>query len=108
MDKYNMILESQLGPREGTLQLEDQDGVLKGTIGLLGFENPVTGQWTGEHSFRLSHHLRTLVSDLSCVSTLELEGNKIFGILRNDRNVMQWHGEKITRKEGGGKENGRA
>lgn len=108
MDKYNMTLVSQLGPREGTLQLEDQDGVLKGTIGLLGFENPVTGQWTGERSFRLFHHLRTLVGNLSCVSTLELEGNKIYGILRNGQYVMQWHGEKTTSIEGGGKGNGRA
>lgn len=108
MDEYKLILESQLGPREGTLQLEDQHGVLKGSIELLGYDNPVTGQWTGEHSFRLSHHLRTLVSNLSCVSTLEVEGDKIFGTLQNERNVMQWHGEKVTTTEGGGKENGRA
>jgi hypothetical protein len=101
MDKYTLILESQLGPREGTLQLEDHDGILKGTIRLLGYDNPTTGHWTGEHSFQLSHHLRTLVSDLSCVSTLELQGDKISGTLRNDRTVMHWHGEKTTCKEGG-------
>lgn len=106
MERYKIVLESQLGPREGLLQLENQNGILKGTITLLGFENPVSGEWTGEHSIRLFHHLRTQISDLSCVSVFEIEGDTITGTLRNDRNVMKWNGEKESIQKGGNAENG--
>lgn len=106
MEQYKIVLESQLGPREGTLRMEDQNGILRGTITLLGYDNPVSGEWTGEHSFRISHRLRTLVSDLSCISVFEMEGDTITGNLQNDRNVMKWHGDKQTGKKGGNPENG--
>lgn len=108
MKRYTIVLESQLGPREGTLQLEEQHGVLTGTITLLGYENPVSGQWTGEHSIRLSHHLHTQVSDLSCVSVLELQGDTITGYLQNGRNVMKWHGQQEIAQKGGHSEHGGA
>ena len=106
MEQYKIVLESQLGRREGTLQLENQNGALTGMITLLGYENPVSGEWTGEHSIRLSHHLHTQISDLSCISVFEMDGDTITGILKNDRNVMKWHGKKETGKKGGNAENG--
>ena len=107
MEQYKIVLESQLGPREGTLQLEEQYGILKGTITLLGYENSVLGEWTGEHSIRLSHHLHTKISNLSCVSVFEMEGDTITGILKNGRNRMKWYGEKESGKKGGNTDNGR-
>lgn len=101
MDKYKIVLESQLGPREGLLCLEDQNGLLKGTITLLGYENPVLGEWIGEHSIRLFHHLRTRISDLSCVSVFEIEEDKITGILQHGLNVMKWHGGRESDKKDG-------
>lgn len=106
MVQYKVVLESQLGPREGMLRLKEQDGVLTGVIILLGYENPVSGERTGDHSIRLSHHLHTQISDLSCVSVFELDGDTITGTLQNDQNVMKWHGEKETDKKGGNAENG--
>lgn len=107
MDRYSVILESQLGPRTGTLRLEDIDGALNGTLTLLGYENPVSGEWVGEHSLRLSHHLRTQVSELSCVSVFELEGDRITGTLINGQNIMKWHGEREeSGKKGGNTDNG--
>jgi hypothetical protein len=106
MEQYKIILESQLGPREGTLQLEDRNGRLKGTITLLGYENPVSGKRIGKHLIRLSHHLHTQISDLSCISVFEMEGNTITGTLQNDQNVMKWHGKKENSKKGGNAENG--
>lgn len=107
MEQYKIVLESQLGPREGTLRLENQNGLLKGTITLLGHENPVSGEWIGDHSIRLSHNLHTQISNLSCVSVLEVEGDTITGTLQNDRNVMKWHGEKEYGEKGGNAGNGR-
>lgn len=106
MKEYRVILESQLGPREGTLRLEEaQEGAITGFITLLGVENAAQGEWIGEHSLRLSHHLRTQVSDLECISVFELEGDKLSGTLRNDKNTMLWHGEKVTAKKGGNGKN---
>lgn len=100
MEKYKVILESQLGPREGLLHITDQDGKQTGILTLLGYENPVTGQRTGRDSFRLFHHVCTQVSRLSCTSVFKLEENKINGVLKNDWYVMKWHGEKIMSKKG--------
>ncbi len=106
MQRYQIILESQLGPREGVLQLEEQNGTLTGTISLLGYENSVLGEWTSEHSIRLSHRLHTQVSQLCCVSVFEINGDTITGTLQSGRNVMKWHGEKESDKKGGNAENG--
>lgn len=105
MKEYRIVLESQLGPRNGTLRLEEEKaGTVIGSITLLGVENPAFGQWIGEHSLRLSHHLRTQVSDLDCVSVFELDGDNISGTLQNDKTTMLWHG-KTTAKKGESEKN---
>ena len=101
MKEYRIVLESQLGPRDGLLRLkEEKAGTVTGSITLLGVENTALGQWIGERSLRLSHHLRTQVSDLECVSVFELDGDRISGTLQNDKTTMRWHG-KDDRKERG-------
>ena len=99
MQEYKVVLESQLGPRAGTLRLEEKEGVITGSIILRGVENAVLGEWTGEHSLSLSHYLRTQVSNLECISVFELEGEKAFGTLQSDKHTMLWHGEKVAEKE---------
>lgn len=106
MEEYRIVLESQLGPRVGTLQLnEEQEGTVTGSITLLGIKNAAFGKWISEHILRLSHHLRTQMSDLECVSVFELEGCRLSGTLQNDKNTMFWHGEKVTTREGGCQKN---
>lgn len=101
MEAYRIVLESQLGPREGTLRLEEtKAGVIAGSILLLGVENAACGKWIDARSFQLSHHLRTQVSDLECISKFELDGDKIFGTLHNEKSAMLWHGEKATVQKG--------
>lgn len=75
MEEYTIVLESQLGPREGTLQLEGgKEGAVSGWITLVGEKNAVQGRWIGAHLLQLFHHLRTQISNLECVSVLRLEG----------------------------------
>lgn len=108
MEKYKIVLESQLGPREGTLQLEEKgEGTLTGSITLLGVENAVFGERIDNHSFRLSHHLRTQISDLKCISVFHLECGKLSGTLYNDKNTMLWHGERVSTKKGVNEKNDR-
>ena len=92
MVQYKVVLESQIDPRDGMLRLEEQNGILAGIITLLGYENPVSGERTGEHSIWLSHHLHTQISDLSCVSVFEIDGNTITGTLqkRPECDEMAW------------------
>lgn len=104
MEEYRIVLESQLGPRSGTLRVNGKNGSVTGVLTLLGYDNPVSGQWIGTHSLRLSHHLHTVVSDLSCVSELELDGERISGVLYSNRDRMKLYGEKIFEKENGGEE----
>lgn len=102
MEEYTIVLESQLGPREGTLQLEGgKKEAVSGWITLVGEKNAVQGRWIGAHLLQLFHHLRTQVSDLECVSVLKLEGDTLSGTLQNGKNTMLWHGEKITAGKGG-------
>lgn len=106
MREYRLVLESQLGPREGMLRLEaGGEGAVTGSITLLGVENAACGVWIGGHTLRLSHHLRTRVSDLECISEFRLEGDKISGTLQNDQNTMRWHGESVTAEKGGDEKN---
>ena len=59
MEEYRIVLESQLGPREGTLQLEGgKEGAVSGWITLVGEKNAVQGRWIGAHLLQLFHHLR--------------------------------------------------
>ena len=102
MEEYTIVLESQLGPREGTLQLEGgKEGAVSGWITLVGEKNAVQGRWIGAHLLQLFHHLRTQISNLECVSVLRLEGDTLSGTLQNGKNAMLWHGEKITAGKGG-------
>lgn len=105
MEEYRLVLESQLGPREGDLRLEEENGMVRGTLILLGFENAVCGQRVGESRLRLTHHLHTQVSDLECVSVFELENGKLSGTLKNGQNTMLWHGEKVEESKGEDKRN---
>lgn len=106
MDAYRIVLESQLGPREGTLRVgEEKAGVVSGSIVLLGVENAALGEWIKKNVLRLSHHLRTRVSDLECISVFEMEGGKVSGTLQSGRNTMLWHGEKMNDEEGGSEAN---
>ena len=103
MDAYKLLLKSQLGPREGTLRLNQDHGAVTGTLTLLGYENPVCGEWTGSHSFSISHHLRTAVSDLACTSEFEVTEGRLSGTMRTGRTVMAWAGEQLpAEKDGNG------
>lgn len=96
MEEYKIVLESQLGPREGHLRFVEQGGRITGTLTLLGFQNPISGERTEMGSLRLFHYLRTAVSELVCDSELELTGEQLTGTLRSGQNIMHWHGEKIS------------
>lgn len=96
MEEYTLVLESQLGPRQGCLRFDEQDGSVTGTLTLLGHDNAVQGERTGESTLCLQHHLRTALSDLDCVSDLEFDHGRLQGMLYSGHAAMPWHGQRQT------------
>lgn len=95
---YDIIVDSQLGPRHGTLAMEENDDSISGILSLLGFENSIAGKREGQILY-LHHKLRTLVSQLSCRSELELHENSLIGTIYSEFGSMKIRGKKMTETE---------
>lgn len=95
---YKIVVDSQLGPRQGTLTMEENDNAISGILSLLGFENHVEGKREGRMLY-LRHKLQTLVSLLSCQSELELQESGLAGIIHSEFGSMEIRGERITETE---------
>lgn len=93
---YHIVLEGQLGRREGTLSLSEDTGSVTGTFRILGYENPVRGTIKG-NTLELFHDLHTAVSVLSCRTTAELCGNELYGTVIIGKVVLRFAGEKEER-----------
>lgn len=63
--QYKITLESPLGERCGTLSLHEEGSTVSGKLELLGFENSVIGEKSGD-CINLQHTLHTAVSSLKC------------------------------------------
>lgn len=93
MQKYDVVLDGQLGQRFGTLALDEADGGIRGCFSLLGFDNPVSGSRAGR-KLVLRHRLRTMLSTLDCETQAELRGDEIFGVVTSQYSSMRFHGRK--------------
>ena len=96
-EQYDILLESPLGERGGTLRWTEQNGTVEGTLTLLGFENPVTGQREGQ-TLTLTHPLRTALSTLRCETRAELLGDALTGTVCFRRSQFRLRGKRS--KEG--------
>ena len=95
---YEIVVESQLGPRHGMLYMEENDDIISGNLSLLGFKNRVSGERDGQ-IFRLRHQLRTLVSHFSCQTELDICGDTLSGRICFDRGSMKIHGKRAAKTE---------
>lgn len=98
VQKYDIVLESQLGQRYGMLTWTETGIHVTGTLSLLGFDNPIIGQRDGQ-KLELTHKLRTVTSTLTCHTSMRLQGNELFGIISSERCRMDFHGKKSMEKE---------
>ena len=80
-ERYDVVLDGQLGERRGTLTWTETDGRLTGTFTLFGIDNPVIGRRSGA-VLELTHTLRTAVSLLRCCTYAELRGRMVNAIFR--------------------------
>lgn len=91
--KYDVVLNGQMGERFGTLTWTETGGRVTGSLSLLGFDNPITGTREGR-ILKLVHRLRTAVSTLSCETQAELRGSELSGTVVSDSVRMGLHGRK--------------
>lgn len=107
-----MILCSPMGPREGTLTLEESCGKVVGTLCILSHEIPVHGSRGTDGGLYLIHPIITAVSQYPCRSVLWDMGNTLSGELQMDQSgalwgrskyqtktVMPWSGEQLEGME---------
>lgn len=95
--RYDVVLDSPLGQRFGTLVWTEHSGIVQGTLSLLGFENPVNGQRT-EKTLELTHRLRTAVSTLTCRTLAQLHGDELSGVVTSERCRMELRGRKAAER----------
>lgn len=80
MARYQVIVESPLGERGGTLILHERGGAVTGTLSLLGVSNPVTGSREGE-TLTLRHTLQTTLNAFECETQLHSDGAALRGVV---------------------------
>ena len=91
-EQYQVIIQSQLGPRKGTLMLCYHGSQVWGTLDLVGVLDPVQGTRAGDGTVRLTHAIRTAVSTLSCETVLKLEKGRLSGTTTARSCRMCWEG----------------
>ena len=79
-EEYHVTLYSQMGPREGRLDLQYEGSAVTGSLELMGRRNPVHGVRSEDGHLCLSHAIRTAVSTLFCETALELHGERLTGV----------------------------
>lgn len=99
-ERYDVMLDGQLGERRGTLTWTETDGRLTGTFTLFGIDNPVIGRRSGA-VLELTHTLRTVVSLLRCCTHAELRGRELCGTITSGRSRIRFRGKKTDGKDSG-------
>lgn len=72
-ERYDVVLDGQLGERRGTLTWMETDG-------------------------RLTHTLRSAVSLLRCCTHAELRGRELCGTITSGRSRIRFRGKKQTER----------
>ena len=112
MKNYHMVLHSPMGPREGTLTLEEHCGKVDGTLWILSHAVPVRGRRDTDGRLHLTHSIITSVCEYPCRSVLQDVDGALSGELWMDQSgapwgcgkyqtqtVMSWSGEQLEEME---------
>lgn len=90
--KYHVVLHSQMGPKEGTLTLNETHGSVTGTLCILAHELSVHGSRAPDGRLHLRHQVVTAVSTYPCQSILKDTEGTLSGELRMDPSGAPWNG----------------
>lgn len=95
---YHMVLRSPMGPREGTLTLDERCGEVVGTLCILSHALPVRGRRGTDGRLYLTHPIITAVSEYPCQSVLQDRGDTLCGELWMDQSGALWGRSKYQTK----------
>ena len=111
--RYHMVLRSPMGPRDGTLTLDEDSSEVAGILRILSHEVPVHGRRGADGYLYLTHQIITAVSEYPCQSVLRDREGTLSGELWMDQSnapwgcgkyqtktVLSWSGEQLEGTEG--------
>ena len=114
INRYHLVLHSQMGLQEGILTVQEEHGEVRGTLRFLSHELPINGSRTPDGRLVLAHSVVTPVSTYPCLSILEDRGGALSGEVQMDLSeapwssggqqpevIMPWSGERVEETEKG-------
>ena len=97
-EQYQVIIQSQMGPRTGVLTLSYQEPYVTGSLGLVGYVNSVQGIRSEDGRLHLFHPIKTAVSTIPCETVLNIQAGNLFGISISKSVRMRWEGALLRRE----------
>ena len=97
-ERYQVTIQSQLGPREGVLTLLYQGNYITGLLELVGYVNKVQGVRGADGMLHLFHPIQTAVSTIPCETVLNLRAGSLRGTSTSRSARMRWEGTLIHQK----------
>lgn len=95
---YIILLNSQLGVREGKLKLCINGNSVEGNLFLLNFENPISGS-RSLNKFCLKHNLKTATRVLCCKTVFEIDDGELSGSIETENAVMRLSGYAVSEEK---------
>lgn len=94
-DRYQVTIQSQMGPREGVLTLSYQGSYVTGSLDLVGYVNTIQGVQAEDGTLHLFHPIQTIVSTIPCETVLNLQAGNLRGTSTSKSARMRWKGTLI-------------
>ena len=94
-ERYQVTIQSQMGPREGVLTLSYQGSYVTGSLDLVGYVNTIQGVQAEDGTLHLFHPIQTIVSTIPCETVLYLQAGNLRGTSTSKSARMRWKGTLI-------------
>lgn len=94
-ERYQVTIQSQMGPREGVLTLSYQGSYVTGSLDLVGYVNTIQGVQAEDGTLHLFHPIQTIVSTIPCETVLNLQAGNLRGTSTLKSARMRWKGTLI-------------
>mgnify|MGYP003247804845 CR=1 FL=1 len=92
IERYQVTLHSQMGPRTGLLSLNQKGNYISGLLTLMGHQNTVQGIRSEDGSIQIFHSICTAVSILPCETILMLQNGHLTGTTMSKSCRIRWEG----------------
>ncbi len=98
---YNVVMQTQLGPKRGTLRLQVEGTAIRGTLDILQKKETVSGELTGEGTCRLNGRIVTRMRTVDFTAEGVLDDSRIDLTIREPRNIFSVCGTASPIVKGG-------